>query len=458
MKILKINLVQWILSFVASIKEKPRRLISYNGRSFSFLEMTGRKVFMTIACATVMLSSTNILAQQVQEDHLEGYLSIAGENNPNLKALFNQYLAAMERLPQAKALPDPTVMFNIFASPVETRVGAQTVGLSLNQAFPWFGQLKSQEEAAAYTAKARFEVFQDAKNKLFFQVKSIYYDLYVLESAIRITNENLRLLFSFRELANVRLEAGTGSAVDLLRVEMDIAELENQLKYLIDSREPIKTEFREMLNVELKIPIKIPDTLRTVGLLSQKNVLMDSVLLKNPSLKKFDFDINSFNSQIDVAKSMGKPSFNVGLGYTNISKRSGLDFSDNGRDALILPQIGIRIPLYRKKYTAMVKEREFLKVSSYQQKEDRKNRLFTELEKEWRNYQDANRRIQLYRYLISLADQSLDILVAEFTSAGKDFEEILRMDRTLLKYELELEKARADYNTNVAYINYLSGK
>jgi len=32
------------------------------------------------------------------------------------------------------------------------------------------------------------------------------------------------------------------------------------------------------------------------------------------------------------------------------------------------------------------------------------------------------------------------------------------MDRKLLKYELELEKARADQNTTVAYINFLMGK
>ena len=38
-------------------------------------------------------------------DPLDTYLKIAAENNPLLQSIFNQYLAAMERLPQAKALP-----------------------------------------------------------------------------------------------------------------------------------------------------------------------------------------------------------------------------------------------------------------------------------------------------------------------------------------------------------------
>ena len=126
----------------------------------------------------------NTMAQTQQlEEPLQGYLKIAAENNPELKSIFNSYLATLERMPQAKALPDPTVMFNIFTSPVETRVGAQNAGISLSQAFPWFGQLKSQEQAVAMLAKARFEAFEDAKNRIFFDIRSTYYDLYVLEAA-----------------------------------------------------------------------------------------------------------------------------------------------------------------------------------------------------------------------------------------------------------------------------------
>ncbi len=390
---------------------------------------------------------------------LDSYLKISAENNPQLKALFNQYLAAMERLPQAKALPDPTVMFNIFTSPVETRVGATTAGVAISQAFPWFGQLSAQEEVAAQYAKSRFEVFEDERNRLFFNVRSTYYELYVLEAAIAITQENIRLLESFRGLANVRLEAGTGSAVDLLRVEMDLAELDNELKYLEDTRQPILAELIELMNVDYDLIIQTPDTLSTIEIQDSKNVFLDSILVQNPSLKKLDYDINALNSEIEVARKMGLPSFNIGLAYTNVAKRTDVsDFAGNGQDSFIFPQIGISIPLYRKKYQAMVNEKEYLKTSVEQQKENRVNRLNTELEKTWRDYQDARRRVTLYAYLIRLADQSLDILLAEFTSAGKDFEEVLRMDRQLLIYELELEKARADQNTAVAYITYLTGK
>ncbi len=429
--------------------------------------MKSIKIYEILTVAIILYSTIAGYTQQQSDpadtidvkSPLESYLKLSAENNPLLKSLFNQYLAAMERLPQARALPDPTVMFNIFTSPVETRVGATQAGLAINQAFPWFGQLSAQEEVAAQFAKSRFEVFEDERNRLFFNVRSTYYELYVLEAAITITNKNIRLLESFRRLANVRLEAGTGSAVDLLRVEMDLAELDNELKYLEDTREPILAELIELMNVDYDLTIEIPDTLVTIEFQENKSVLLDSILMQNPSLRKLDYDIDALNSEIDVARKMGLPSFNIGLAYTNVAKRTGVeDFAGNGKDSFIFPQIGVRIPLYRKKYKAMVNEKEYLKMSVVQQKENRVNRLNTELEKGWRDYLDARRRVALYAYLIRLADQSLNILLAEFTSAGKDFEEVLRMDRQLLMYELELEKARADQNTAVAYITYLTGK
>lgn len=400
----------------------------------------------------------SVFAQDNTETYLNEYLQLAAENNPQLRSIFNQYLASLERLPQAKALPDPTAMFSYFVSPVETRVGAQQFGISLTQAFPWFGQLQSQENAVALLAKARYEAFEEAKNRLFFDVRGTYYDLYVLEAATNITNENIRLLESFRQLANVRLESATGSAVDLLRVEMDLEELQNQLLYLEDSRIPIQARFNELLNTESPIDIVIPDTLATIAFSETKNILLDSIVTQNPLLKSFEYEILSMNAEIDVAHKMGLPSFSLGLAYTNVSQRTDVNMPENGKDALIFPQVGVRIPLYRNKYQSMVKEREFLKTSISDRKESKENELKTALEKAWRDYSDAVRRVALNERLLRLANQALDILVAQYSTAGKDFEELLRMDRQLLRYELELEKARAEQNTYVAQINYLTGK
>ena len=417
-----------------------------------YLTLSGLMIFATAGSAKCQDTDT------LSVDPLDQYLVMAAENNANLKSLFIQYHAALEKTTQVGILPDLSVMFSYFINPVETRVGAQKAGISVSQAFPWFGQLGAQEQAAAEKARAKYEMFQDARNKLYFEVKTAYYDLYVLKAATSITEENIRFLGSYRELANVKLESGKSSAVDLLRVEMDLAELENQLKLLMDSEEPIYSKFRELLNLDTLDNIQIPDTLSRQWVEAGKTALMDSIMVNNPRLKQIDNEMSSLENEIDVTHKMGLPSFSLGLSYTFISPRQDVEIPDNGKDAFIFPQVGVRLPLYRKKYNAMIREKEYLRTAKVEERESREDKLNTELEKVWRDYLDASRRIDLYIHLAGLANQSLDLLVTQYTTAGKDFEEILRMDRQLLRYELELEKARADQNTNVAYINYLTGK
>jgi hypothetical protein len=81
--------------------------------------------------------------------------------------------------------------------------------------------------------------------------------------------------------------------------------------------------------------------------------------------------------------------------------------------------------------------------------------VYASTEKE---YNDAGRRIPLYEAQSDRAEKSMNILESEYATEGKNFEEILRMERQLLKYRLELEKARADQNAAVAFIHYLMGK
>lgn len=388
---------------------------------------------------------------------LSAYQDSAALNNPGIKALFKQYEVVMEKAPQVKSLPDPSIGFGYFISAVETRVGPQQAVFSVSQSFPWFGKLGAQEEATLERAKIILERFNDARARLNFNVADTYNKLYVLEAARRITGENIQLLTTFKDLASIRFEAGKGSMVDVLRLDMELAELKNTLLYLDDSRKPLVARFEELLNTELQDKIIFPDPLQPDSLALPRTTIRDSVTTINPSLLSLEHEILSYDKDVLAAKKTGGPSFTVGLNYTLVADNPGYAGSDNGRDAL-LPTLGVKIPLYRKNYNALVKEKELARESATLRREDKANELETKLEQAFRDYADAERRVKLYQDLGTYAKQALDILVADYTSAGVAFEEIIRMDRKLLKYRLELEKARADQSTVTAYINYLMGR
>ena len=389
----------------------------------------------------------------------EQYLITAAENNPELKARFNEYMASLELIPQVKSLPDPRFAFGYFIQPIETRVGPQQAKISLDQMFPWFGQLKANENVAVEFSKAKYEVFEEAKSRLFFEVKSGYYDLYFTKKAVSIMLENINILNTFRELSLIKVEAGMSSAVDQLRIEMEIADIENQLASLKDHVVFQTVAFNNLLNVDNEATIFFPDTLVRPGFEVNELDILDSIRSNNHQLAKLDFELSAFQGKEKVARKMGSPSINLGFDYIFIGKSDNpnLESGMSGKDAIVFPRIGLTLPLYRKKYKAMVQETVYQQQAVSNQKVAQTNVLETLSGKAFKEYRDGNRRLALYQRQTALAYQAMQILQTDYATNNKDFEEVLRMEKRVLKYALELEKARADLNASVAFIQYLTG-
>ena len=391
----------------------------------------------------------NIVAQ----DNLDHYLTLAAENNPSLKASFNKYMAALEKAPQVSALPDPQIAFAYFIQPVETRVGPQEFKISASQMFPWFGTLQARENAAITNAKAQHEMFEQEKSKLFQEVKANWYNIYFNQKAIDITLENMTILQSFQRVATAKVEAGKVSAADQYRIEMEVNDLENELAQLRDAQSLLTTSFKNLIGTSSEI--SIGDIIISTDLLLSKEAIMDSIKAKNHVLLSMDLKTSALDYQKEAARKAGGPNFNIGIDYTFIGKGEN---NLSGKDAILFPKIGFSIPLYRKKYKSMVQEVVYQQEAVNNDKSNQTNLLENILEKSYNEMTDAERRLKLYDKQLLLSSKSLRIIETEYANQNSNFEEMLRMQKRMLKYQLELEKARTDKLASIAFINYLMGK
>jgi len=403
-----------------------------------------------------LISTLTGMAQDTKES-LDAYLKIAAENNPGLKAKFNDYMAAMEKVPQVGTLPDPQFAFGYFIDPVETRLGPQKATLGLKQAFPWFGLLQSKENVATEMAKAKYEIFENSKSNLFFEVKTAYYNYYFTEKAIHITKENMEILRIFKNLSLVKIENGSASIVDELRVELELNDLENQLALFIDSKKVFLTKFNNLLNRGSYELVNIPTELWQDELPNENLTLLDSIYNNNHEVKSIEHKLNAFVNQERAAKLDGMPKFNIGVNYIIVGKNPNSTDPNNGDDALLFPSIGVTIPIYRRKYKAMIEEAKHLQSAEISKKEDKWNTLNTVFENTYKDFSDSERRIDLNKKQSDIAKQVLDVLITSYSTNSKDFEEVLRIERQLLSYKLAEQKAITDKNAAIAFINYMLG-
>jgi outer membrane protein TolC len=447
---------------------------------------------------------------------LDEYLKVAAENNPELKAYFNEYLASLEKVPQVGALPDPELTMGFFFQPMERFMGNQQADIQLMQMFPWFGMLKTQKDEASKMALAQYEVFQDAKYRLFYQVKNTWYQLYRLEEEIRITEENLEILKQYERLALIRFQSadiGTGSGPsnmqqatsmnsgsstssassmggmsggmtsgtsgkssskggssmgtsssmngggsgmsDVLRVRIEIKELENTLALLEDSRLPLQVEFNQLVNREYDHQVTISDTLAETSVPFERRAILDSISQNNPMLKMLDAEAEAYEAQKKMAKLEGRPMLGAGVNYIPFSPRTENGMPMGGND-MVMPMLRLTIPIYRKKYNALQKEAELKQLAVQQRRENTVNQLTTRWSTALRDLDDATRRTKLYREQTDLARQTLNLLMTSYATDGRDFEEVLRVQQQLLDYQLKLITSIVDQHVTIAMLENLA--
>ena len=386
---------------------------------------------------------------------LDDYFKLAAENNPGLQAKYKSFEAAMQKVTQVSSLPDPNLSFGYFVSPVETRVGPQRSRFSLTQMFPWFGTLKAQEDAATLMAEAKYQEFLDARNKLYYQVSASYYPLYELQKLISIEEENKRILSSYKEIATIQFQNDKGSMVDVLRVDIMLKDATTNLSILEQKQKPLVTRFNKLLNRSDNDNIVVQDSLFTFSL--PANYRKDSLLASNPILDELELKIEASKASEQAAIKQGLPKLGVGMDYVIVGQRTDMSVPDNGKDAF-MPMVSVSLPIFRGKYKAAQKEAQLMQEAYALQREDVSNMLTSSYEMIWFEIQKQVELIQLYEEQIKESGQSLNLLFSAYSNSGKDFEEVLRMQQQILKYQKMKVTALSEYNIALAEIDYITAK
>jgi outer membrane protein TolC len=388
----------------------------------------------------------------LQAQFLGDYKRTAAENNPGLKASYLEFEAAMQNVTQAKALPDPTLSFGYFISPVETRVGPQRARFSLTQMFPWFGTKGLEADVAEFNARAKYKDFQDQKNKLYYQVSAAYYPIYELKQQIRWQKENLEILETYKRLSTTSFSSGKGNMVDVIRVDIMIDEAETEIQLLEDQLRPLRIGFNRLLNRPDAEPVQVEDN---IGM--QEAVLdfhRDSIS-SNPLLQAFSLRMDAQQAAEQVAGRQGNPSFGVGLDYVIVDKRSGIELTDNGKDVL-MPMVTMSLPIFRGKYQASAQEAKLQQQALQHRQEELENNLVADYESAQFDLVRAKDRYALYETQITKTRQAIELLKTSYANDGKEFEEILRMEQQLLKYQLSKAGAVKAYYLADARLNYIT--
>ncbi len=418
------------------------------------------QVFLVLA--TILVSISPVMASQQLTDInelqvLADYLRYASLNNAELKAKFEEWKAALEQVPQAKALDDPKFTYSYFIEEVETRVGPQRNKFGIMQVFPWFGKIEARTDAAAAKAKAARQRYEASKLKLFWQTKDAFYEFSYLVIAIDIAKQNLELLQHFEEIARTKYRAAIAAHPDIIRAQVELVKLEDVLKSLEQFREPIVARLNSVLNrpagTELAWPKKEP----TKQVKFNRQYIIEALIRNNPELAELNWAIEAAKAKVELAKKKFYPDIGVGVDWIQTDHAASPGVRDSGKDPVVL-MFSMNIPLWQDSYKAAQRQAKANARKTVQQKIDTENKTIAQAIQVLYDVEDSQRKMRLYGdILVSKAEELVQASESAYRAGTIDFLSLIDAQRMLLRYMLDYERAITNNQQKLAELEMLVG-
>ena len=412
-------------------------------------------VVLLASILPVMASQQPAEANDLQT--LPDYLRFASLNNAELKAKFEEWKAALEQVPQAKALDDPKFTYSYFIEEVETRVGPQRNKFGIMQVFPWFGKIEARSDVAVMKAKAARQRYEASKLKLFWKVKDAFYEFTYLATAIDTAKENFELLQHFEEIARTKYRAATATHPDIIRVQVELAKLENVLTSLQQLREPTVAGLNSVLNRPFDAKLAWPAKEPTRQVEIDRQYIIELLKKANPQLTELDWEIEAARARVELAKKKFYPDIGVGIDWIQTDDAYN-NTRNSGKDPVVL-MFSMNIPLWQDSYKAAQRQAKANVRKMQQQKVSTENKTIAQAIKVLYDVEDSRRKMHLYGdILVSKAEELVQASEAAYRSGTVDFLSLIDAQRMLLRYTLDHERAITNNQQKTAELEMLIGK
>ena len=405
----------------------------------------------------------NRIVSAIRQEELRLLLRDVLERNPEIAAAEARARAALQRAPQARALPDPIAGFRAYVLPPETRVGPQELSGVLSQKFPWFGKLRLREQRELYGAEAARADVEALRLRLVTETRRLYYELGFLDAYDLVVRADRSTLSHYEELARARYGSGVGLQQAVVKIQAEITIADSRILEIADRRATaisVINSLRDFPLATFSQPTPIPDLPAYSADLS---ALRTRALELRPELASADADIARSETLIDLAVKDYKPDLRLGLSYTYVGNRTDPAGRlnpppDNGEDVLAL-SAAINLPIKRKKLAAGVEEAVQIESASQRTKQFVITRIDRALGEFPQRIDLTWQQLRLFEDVLSIqAEQSLLSAEAGYSAGSQDALDLLDAERVLLDVRTGTERNRADYAIAIAQLEGAVGE
>jgi outer membrane protein, heavy metal efflux system len=404
------------------------------------------KIFIFFSLVFALIPFT--YGQEQKREELQAFITEAIQNNPQLRAARNRTEAAKTKIDQLTSWEPPQLGVEFYQIPIQSFPNPVKNNLemdySLQQMIPFPGKLSTMGSAAENNAEMIDQNYKALERKFIRDLKSAYYDLYLVQHKIQINTENQDLMRSFVDIARKQYEVGMGKQVDILRAQTELSTLANDGINLRKEKQVVEAMVNTILSRPANSPLgPVPEIEKDFPEWTFEQ-LQPLSLEARPELKAMNYSIDMNKAELSLSKREYLPDVMARVMYKDMAMTPNDYWS---------VMVGISIPLSpwsSGKYTSKVEENEINVRRAEDDVAAMKNMTSFEVQDALVKMQTNKNLVDLYRNtVIPQSEQTLQSTLSAYQTGKTEFLMMIDAYRMVLMSKL---------NYYMSVVNYMSSQ
>ena len=371
------------------------------------------------------------------EDHLV-------RSNPALRALRHDERGQLAREAQASSLPDPRLRYAEAIEAVQTRTGPQERKIGFDWRIPEPGRWYARQDRARAEGIAAVARADSATRKMIRRLREEWAELYYLAEALESMADSIEIVRGLEGVVRQRLSTGIANHADLIRLQSELATLEDHLEGLEEKRTRHVAVVNEMLDRPAGSLLPVPRSPSGEGADVSSRLPTRPTALGHPRLKAASGEVDAASARLTEAKRGNYPDLVIGAETIITGASPVIGRAGSGEDPWLIT-IGIELPFGQGRIQATEREAEARLSAARARREVVRRELEREVAEMGSMLRDAQRREGLLlEILLPKGEEALNTCLVAYSGGSVEFQVISEAQRLLLEYRLGLARARSD--------------
>jgi outer membrane protein TolC len=382
------------------------------------------RIFGAFALGAIVLLvalPSAVSAVETTDRRLRAAIERALAQNPDLAEMELRIEAARNRVPQARALPDPTLTVGAVNVPLPSfSFGRDDMTMkmaSLEQMVPAPGKRRAAVEVAGAEVVIAQTIYADHVNRVIADIVEAFYETAELDERLALARRSLERLKRVSESVRSRYRVGQGALPDALLAAVAETKLRDRIRALEADRAAAAVRFNTLQNLPASDPVPPVALLPFDRRLPDPRAVREAVGA-SPAARQAEAEIRRAEQEVQRARLDRRPDLTFMTSYGERERR----------DDMVGATVGINLPFFqRKRIAARIAEKEADLSAAKRKLEAVRLALGREVEEALIVLQRESDRAALYRDTILTQDRTAAEAAEQAYAVGKiDFETYVR--------------------------------